>query len=338
MNASAIASDAIDVVLEWQHLMYTTEDKRRIKAVKDYLAEQWIRDGALSAGLAHNVALREAGGAASWGANGYGQAPAGKDGVFIKIGAGFYHSLALCKDRSVVFWGRNSNDEAPPVSLPGPYIDASAGGGHDSGFSIMLRVDGSVHFIGSNDHECVPPAGLPAFVAIAAGHRVCVGLTKEGNLWHWGRVGGEGQPPAGLIVGSFVSICVGFSHSLALTSKGAAVAFGSYPDPEHDADVEWRAGMAAEGRPGPFRALSAGDYFSVGLRVDNTIEAWGIRNMYGQLNAPTGTFVALAAGDIHGIALRPDGQVVGWGYDEHGQAATFEGAKRFALLPAPPQQ
>jgi hypothetical protein len=118
--------------------------------------------------------------------------------------------------------------------------------------------------------------------------------------------------------------------------------------------------------PGGFRAIDAGGFFSVGIRADGTLAAWG-DNTYGQLNVPSGTFIAVdaagvvensyglairtdgtlagwgtnvnhvlevpsgqfiavAAGDRHGIAMRPDGTLVGWGNNVNGQATVPPGS------------
>jgi hypothetical protein len=189
--------------------------------------------------------------------------------------------------------------------------------------SLMLRENGTVHGVGANHHDCNPPAGVAGpFVAIAAGSCVCVGLFANGDILHWGSIGGQGQPPAGVIKGPFHAITAGWLYTLALREDGSARAFGSYDNGGTN---------AVEDRPGPFLALSAGTRHCLALRSsDNTLEAWG-DNTHGQTDCPSGAFIACAAGDYHSIALRPSGEVVGWGDNSNGQCATIQGAKRFAL-------
>jgi hypothetical protein len=55
---------------------------------------------------------------------------------------------------------------------------------------------------------------------------------------------------------------------------------------------------------GTFAAVAAGFYWSLGLRTDGTLAAWG-DNTYGELNVPPGRFASIAAGGNHGPALVP---------------------------------
>lgn len=61
-------------------------------------------------------------------------------------------------------------------------------------------------------------------------------------------------------------------------------------------------------------AIAAGEIFSVALRNDGTVFAWGW-DAFGKLDVPAGlsNVVALSAGHDHGSTLRQDGTVVNWG-------------------------
>ena len=63
-----------------------------------------------------------------------------------------------------------------------------------------------------------------------------------------------------------------------------------------------------------FTAIAAGDSFSMGLRADGSIAVWG-NNEYGQHEVPQPNtgYVAIAAGLVHAMALRADGSIVHWG-------------------------
>lgn len=74
-----------------------------------------------------------------------------------------------------------------------------------------------------------------------------------------------------------------------------------------------------------YRQLSAGNEFSVALRADGQITAWGY-NGFGQTVvpalAPNVTYVEVAAGgseSTHVIARRSDGSLIGWGNNSSGQ-------------------
>jgi hypothetical protein len=70
----------------------------------------------------------------------------------------------------------------------------------------------------------------------------------------------------------------------------------------------------------PFEAIAADGDYSLALKADGSVVAWG-RNDYGQANAPAGNdFVAIAAGYFHSLALKDDGSLIGWGYNIFGQA------------------
>ena len=67
-------------------------------------------------------------------------------------------------------------------------------------------------------------------------------------------------------------------------------------------------------------AVSGGNYFSVALKSDGTVTAWGLGTS-GQTNVPAGltNVVAISAGGNHTLALRADGTVAAWGYNTYGQ-------------------
>jgi alpha-tubulin suppressor-like RCC1 family protein len=67
-------------------------------------------------------------------------------------------------------------------------------------------------------------------------------------------------------------------------------------------------------------AVAAGNAFSVALRDNGTVVAWG-DNTYGQTNVPANLndVIAIAAGATHALALRADGTVAAWGDNTYGQ-------------------
>ena len=72
---------------------------------------------------------------------------------------------------------------------------------------------------------------------------------------------------------------------------------------------------------GPLVAVDAGSYFTLALRQDGTLRAWG-NNFNGQVSGtPSGTFRAIAASD-HGLALTFSGaEVRAWGNGNQGQCS-----------------
>jgi hypothetical protein len=62
-------------------------------------------------------------------------------------------------------------------------------------------------------------------------------------------------------------------------------------------------------------AVAAGSDFSVALKNDGTVVAWGCGFNYGECNVPSGLsgVTAIAAGHFHALAVENDGTVVAWG-------------------------
>ncbi len=70
-----------------------------------------------------------------------------------------------------------------------------------------------------------------------------------------------------------------------------------------------------------YKAIAAGAEFSLALRWDGVVVAWG-DDTYGQSGVPAdlGGVIAIAAGGSHSLALKRDGTVVAWGAGGPGQA------------------
>ncbi len=73
-------------------------------------------------------------------------------------------------------------------------------------------------------------------------------------------------------------------------------------------------------------AVAAGEEYSLALRNDGTVKAWGA-NTYGQTNVPAGlsNVVTISAGFEHNLALKNDGTVVAWGDNSYGKATVPSG-------------
>lgn len=172
----------------------------------------------------------------------------------------------------------------------------------------------------------------------------------EANTWAWGDDfsgqlgdGTTSNRTAPHTVGglsSVTQIAAGsVGHGLALKSDGTVWAWGR--------SWEGQLGDGNRGAPrgtpvqvlgsGGSRVLSsvtsvaAGGYFSLALKADGTVWAWG-SNSAGQLgngtNGDNATPVqvssltgvtAIAAGDLFAVALKSDGTVWAWGHNDHGQ-------------------
>jgi alpha-tubulin suppressor-like RCC1 family protein len=191
--------------------------------------------------------------------------------------------------------------------------------------------------------------GLPSNVAqISAGHSHTLALTPDGTAWAWGG-NGRGELGDGTEVDRYrpvrvtgltgvIQVAAGASHSLALRSDGTVWAWG-----RNDAGQVGNGTMSsAQDTPVQVTGLtgitrvSAGFRFSLALRSDGTVWAWGA-NQFGQLGNGTtaGSAVPvqvagltqvtnISAGIDFALATRPRGNtaltaVWAWGGNSTGQ-------------------
>ena len=208
-----------------------------------------------------------------------------------------------------------------------------------------------------------PATGKPATVkppVLAAGLDHSLVLTSGGAVYAWGW-NMTGQLGNGNINGSDVPVKVrlpgrtkataigaGFAHSLAVTSTGAAFAWGknyngnlgngSTTDSEGLVRVELPAGTKVA-------TVAVGGEHNLAVTSTGALLAWGLNN-YGQLGnggtgnsgvpvdvtLPAGTTVTeVAAGAAHSLALTSTGAVLAWGYNIDGELG--DGSKTNSDVP-----
>lgn len=287
---------------------------------------------AICAGANHGLALRNDGTVVGWGFNYYGQAvgsasvsPDTTNGLVtvgghvltnvIAIAAGQDHSLALKGDGTLAAWGKI--DSLPHLTN----IVAIAGGGrYDS--ALALKRDGTVASLSARGSV---PAGLSNITAIAAGggdYWPPLALKSDGTVVVWRGAaiadgGDDAAPPPGL--SNVVAIAAGHNHNLALKRDGTVLGWGSNG-----------AGQAT-GVPttndrytssGPVRldgqilsnivAVAAANEFSLALKHDGTVVAWG-RNWFHQTDVPGGlaNVTAIAAGRDFCLAITTNSSPLG---------------------------
>jgi alpha-tubulin suppressor-like RCC1 family protein len=232
------------------------------------------------------------------------------------ISAGLYHNLALTTDGTVLSWGDDSKGQL----------------GDDSNFAFKT----SPVFV----------AGLTNVVAVAAGYEHSLALLDNGTVDAWG-LDNEGQLGNGAplvnqalkvqtqISGGVIAIAANGNYSLALTSGGQIISWGS--------DDYGQLGNGGTNTDNPSTgtvtgaqnnnvAIAAGPLHALALQADGTVLTWG-DNAAGQLGigaaAPQQTapvqitslqnIVALSAGYEHALALKSDGTLLAWGGDSEGQ-------------------
>ncbi len=287
----------------------------------------------------------------------YGSAPASAPAGGA-IGVGCDHSLWVRPDGTVWAWGQNdmgqlgtgtNQDEATPVRVSNLSGIVSVGVSWDH--SLALSQDGTVWAWGDNEwgklgdgSEVDRPTPvrvleLSEVVAVDAGILHSLALKKDGSVWAWGPTLGDAynifKTPVRVVGASdVVAVSSGYSHSLALRGDGRVLAWG--PNNSHG-----ELGNGTFTPPPPavsevagltdIVAISAGGDYSLALKRDGTVWAWGY-NVFRQLGDGTqvdratpvrvpglSEIVAVSAGNSHSLALQKDGTVWAWGDNWYGQ-------------------
>jgi len=183
---------------------------------------------------------------------------------------------------------------------------------------------------------------------LAAGGAHSLALASDGTVWAWG-YNGYGQLGDGTTEDSatpiqvpdlseVIAIVAGDCHSLALQEDGTVWAWG---DNLHGQLGNGTSGSETYGANptqvldlDEVTAIAAGGYYSLALKEDGTVWAWGW-NASGLLDDGSGInldsytptqvqfldeVTAIAAGTTHALALRSDGTVWAWGGNYYSQA------------------
>lgn len=311
--------------------------------------ERW-RVVALSAGTEHSLALLEGGRVRAWGSNDHGQlgdglsAPEENRPVVVlgpegtgqltamrSIAAGNVHSLALAKNGRVWAWGHNIWGQLGAGTADGPQycpVQGQLPRAADACSKLPVAV------VGADG-----TGRLTHVKAVAAGTNHSVALRADGTVWTWGQ-NGLGQLGIGDTRGP--EICAPYMPQ-----------YGPSPCSSTPVPV---VGPDGSGRLDQVVAIAAGDDYSLAVRADGTVWAWG-SNGYAGLGQPeswepevcvtpyapiptacstrpipvvgpdgvtplNGVKAVAANGSpmgLHVVALRRDGTVWAWGIDDMGQ-------------------
>ena len=306
---------------------------------------------AISAGFLHSMGLRADGTVWTWGDDLYGEMGVGPGmtgsstpiqimvgGPAVKaVATGEHLSLALTSTGAVYAWGLNENGQT------------GVGTVDESGWVSDPPIS----------HLPVQVSGIGAPVAaVAAGAYHSLALDSSGTVWAWGwnSFGQLGTPPDPYTsrsvpaqvpgLSGVVAVAGGAWHSLALKSDGTVWAWGRNNDGQLGDPQS--AGSATplqvvdpsdpSGHLTGVAAIAAGSNFSLALKADGTVRAWG-NNGIGQLgNSTVGTtslvpvpvqapdatqyltgVVAIDAGYEHTLALKSNGVLLAWGWNSFGQ-------------------
>ena len=279
----------------------------------------------IDAGGAHSLAVKSNNTIWAWGENTFRQSGeteqfarprasqiAGLTGAFTAISAGSAHSLALRSDGTVWGWGGNGSGQLgngstafstyPPVQANITSVVAISAGG---GWSLALKNDGTVWGFGGNPNGALGQPistsfsstplqvnGLSNVIAISAGGIHSMALKQDGTVWTWGE-NSQGQ-------------------------LGSGEGNGSFPVPRQVVGLT------------NVIAISAGNRYSLALKSDGSVWAWG-NNVSGQLGnatnvnsnvpvlVPNLNATAITAGVTHSGAILTNGMIRMWGSNSNGE-------------------
>ncbi|MDD5529694.1 MAG: FlgD immunoglobulin-like domain containing protein [bacterium] len=191
---------------------------------------------------------------------------------------------------------------------------------------------------------------LTNITAISAGDGHSLALKSDSTVWAWG-TNSEGElgigssdftphstPVQTLNLTNIIAISAGTMHSLALKSDSTVWAWGdnSYGEIGDNTNGNKRDQPVRTNLLTNVIAIAAGMQYSLALKSDDTVWAWG-NNGCGELGDNSTTdrdqpvqtniltnVIAIAAGGAttgygHSLALKSDGTVWAWGYNGYGQ-------------------
>jgi len=318
---------------------------------------------ALAGGDGYSLALKRDGTVWAWGNNHWGQLGNGTTGdsnipVQVKdrndptgfltgvqaIDAGVFHNIALKNDGTVVTWGANF------VGQLGDGTDDSSEPDQDVPHSYPVNVKDLNGVDDLTGVEAIAAGGVHSLALLEDGTVAAWGYNVFGQLGEGSNIEFSNTPREVIKLSGVEAIASGLFHSLALLEDGTVKAWGSNTTGElgyGTAGVNQFSNTPgtvknADGTPldGVKQLAGGGDApegdpsteaFSLALKVDGTVAAWGA-NDQGQLGDGTTTdrhapvkvanlsgIKAIDGGAGHSLALTTSGKVWAWGDNEYGQ-------------------
>ena len=292
----------------------------------------------------------------------------GGDNDWKMVSAGLHHSLGIRTDGTLWAWGYNGAgrlgtgdivNKSTPVQV-GYYDDwmmVSAGKSHSLGIrsyhthgTLWAWGDNSSGQLGTGDtvNKSTPVrvGGDNNWKVVSAGYGHSLGIRSDGTLWAWGD-NSSGQLGTGDTVSKSTPVQVGYynyyhdwkmvsaggKHSLGIRSDGSLWAWGdnSLGQLGLGDTVQQRGYPSRVGTDRDWRLVFAGSDYSLGIKSDGSLWAWGY-NFDGQLgtgdtvNRSTPVRVGSSWGwqmvsvkSSHSLGVKSDGSLWAWGDNSSSQ-------------------
>jgi alpha-tubulin suppressor-like RCC1 family protein len=183
---------------------------------------------------------------------------------------------------------------------------------------------------------------------VSAGGGHTVAIANNGTLWSWGQnsAGQLGIGTSGFTLqytpiqigtlNNWAFVSAGNGHNVAIKTDGTLWAWGRNVDGQIGNGVASSASVNSPTQIGignTWSYIACGDEFTLALKSDNTLWAWG-DNIYGQIgNGSSGAsadvtapiqiggsdWKSISAGTFHTVAIKNDNTLWAWGRNQYGQ-------------------